>query len=26
VSSLFAGAWPNHYGYIDWQGQFAWRG
>jgi hypothetical protein len=26
VSRLFAGAWPNYYGYIDWQDQFAWRG
>jgi Tol biopolymer transport system component len=26
VSRLFAGAWPNYYGYVDWQDQFAWRG
>lgn len=25
VSKLFAGDWPNYYGYIDWQDQFAWR-
>jgi hypothetical protein len=25
VSKLFAGAWPNFYGYVDWQDQFAWR-
>jgi len=25
VSSLFAGAWPNYYAYIDWRDQFAWR-
>ena len=25
VSRLFKGAWPNHYGYIDWRGQFAWH-
>ncbi len=24
VSKLFAGAWPNYYGYVDWQDQFAW--
>jgi hypothetical protein len=25
VSKLFAGAWPNYYGYVGWQDQFAWR-
>jgi hypothetical protein len=25
VSKLFAGAWPNYCGYIDWRDQFAWR-
>jgi Tol biopolymer transport system component len=25
VSKLFAGTWPNYYGYIDWQDQFAWH-
>jgi hypothetical protein len=25
VTRLFAGAWPNFYGYVDWQDQFAWR-
>jgi hypothetical protein len=25
VGRLFAGPWPNYYGYIDWQGQFAWH-
>jgi WD40-like Beta Propeller Repeat len=24
VSDLFAGAWPDYYGYTDWQSQFAW--
>jgi hypothetical protein len=24
VSQLFAGAWPDFYGYTDWQSQFAW--
>jgi len=24
VSQLFAGAWPDYYGYTDWQSQFAW--
>jgi hypothetical protein len=24
VSKLFAGAWPDYYGYTDWQSQFAW--
>jgi len=24
VASLFSGAWPNYYYYIDWPGQFAW--
>jgi hypothetical protein len=24
VSQLFAGHWPNSYGYTDWQSQFAW--
>jgi hypothetical protein len=24
VSRLFAGAWPNYCGYIDWRDQFAW--
>jgi hypothetical protein len=24
VSRLFAGAWPDYYGYTDWQSQFAW--
>jgi Tol biopolymer transport system component len=25
VGSLFSGAWPNYYAYIDWRDQFAWR-
>ena len=25
VSKLFAGSWPNYYGYIDWPDQFAWH-
>jgi hypothetical protein len=24
VGKLFAGAWPNFFGYVDWQDQFAW--
>jgi TolB protein len=25
VNSLFFGAWPSYYGYVDWQSQFAWH-
>jgi len=26
VGQLFAGTWPDYYGYMYWQGQFAWHG
>ena len=25
VTSLFAGPWPDYYGCVDWQSQFAWH-